>query len=248
MLFHYILLGIVLGLAILCDPVAFVIYPAVLLWFLFRRKMNFFKMLLIILVSFIILTPWAIRNYIVHKAFVPVTTQFGVNFWIGNNPDATGTDYYRIDSFENGEYILMTQTLPPILLDSLNKLPEINRASFYLNQGIDFIKKSPSKFITLLIKKFYYYFWFAPPEVYSSKDLERYRVLSYIFYLPILIFGLIGIFLSIKDHKEVLFILFTLLFISGVYILTHVGLIRYRITLELYLLVFCAYFIKSLRR
>lgn len=224
------------------------IYPAIFFWFLFSKKINFYRMALIIISSLVILIPWTIRNYNIHKRIIPVTTQFGVNLWIGNNPDATGTDYYKIMSFKKEEYILMTQTLPSNIKDSLSRISEIECMDFYLNESFKFIKKEPIKFISLLFKKFYYYFWFAPPSEYSSKDLEKFRILFYMIYLPLLITGIAGIFSSIKDHKNVLLIIFCIFFISCIYIFTHVGLIRYRLPLELYLIIFSAYFVKYLKK
>lgn len=135
----------------------------------------------------------------------------------------------------------MTQTLSANIQDSLNRISEIERARFYLQQGKDFVLHNPFKFLSLLIKKFFYYWWFAPSNEYTSRDLQKYRILLYIFYIPVLILGLIGLYLSIKNHKRVLFILLSIIFISALYIFTHVGLIRYRMPIELFLLMFSAY-------
>ncbi|MGB9720625.1 MAG: glycosyltransferase family 39 protein [bacterium] len=247
-LFQNIISGICLGIAILCDPVALVLFPAILVFFLVNKEMNFFRMALILSVSIVLLVPWTIRNYIVHRTVVPITTQFGVNFWIGNNPNATGTDFYEIKSIEKEDHILVTQTLPSAVQDSLCKLSEIRRTKFYLNQAFDFIVNNPWKFIILLIKKCYYYMWFPPSTEYASTDLQKYRILLYISYIPVLVLGIAGILLSIKEKKPALFIILCMFFISGLYILTHVGLIRYRIPVELYLLCFCGYLICSFRR
>jgi hypothetical protein len=39
----------------------------------------------------LIVLPWTVRNALVMDAFVPVSTNSGVNLWIGNNPDAYGS-------------------------------------------------------------------------------------------------------------------------------------------------------------
>ncbi|MEO0185553.1 MAG: glycosyltransferase family 39 protein [candidate division WOR-3 bacterium] len=246
--FQSLLSGIFLGIAILCDPVALVIYPAIFVWFLISKKINFVRMTLILFVSIIILIPWTIRNYRIHKTLVPITTQFGVNLWIGNNANATGTDFYEIKSVETQDYILVTQTLPSTVQDSLNRLSEINRAKFFLYQAFDFMVNNPHKFIVLLVKKCYYYLWFPPATIYASTDLQKYRILLYISYIPILVLGIAGILLSIRGKKPVLLILLCMMLISGLYVGSHVGLIRYRIPVELYLLCFSGYFIYSFRR
>jgi hypothetical protein len=240
--------GIVLGLAILCDPVALVLYPVIILCFIVSKNINFFKTALIIIVSLFILTPWIIRNYHIHKTLVPITTQFGVNFWIGNNPNATGTDFFKIRSIENNDYILMTQTLALNILDSLNRISEIDRMRFYLHQAVEFIREKPVEFIKLLIKKCYYYWWFANSSEYGSRDLQKYKILLYISYVPVLILGWAGLLLSIKEKRPVLFIILVIFSISGLYIFTHIGLIRYRMPVELLFLLFSGYFIKSFRQ
>jgi len=243
-LLHYSITGIVLGLTILCDPIAMVIYPAILIIFLVNKSINFFRMLLIVFFSLVVLLPWTIRNYNVHKAIVPVTTQFGVNFWIGNNPNATGTDYFLV--IDKDRYTLITQTLNKDIQDSLTKISEVERSNFYFKQAIDFIKKKPSIFAILLIKKFYYYFWFAPTNIYISPD-DRYRRFYIPIYLVVLVCGILGIIIAINQKCEVLLILTVQLFISAIYIFSHVGLLRYRMPVELYLLMFSAFFIKRLR-
>ncbi|MEO0137746.1 MAG: glycosyltransferase family 39 protein [candidate division WOR-3 bacterium] len=248
MLRYYLLTGCILGLAILCDPIAFVFYPAIFSWFLFSKKINFFRILVISIASIILLTPWTIRNYKIHHRFVPVTTQFGINFWIGNNPQATGTDYFKVLAPEKEDYILMTATLPPLLLDSLNSCSEIERSEYYSRQALEFIKNNPLKFICLLVKKTYYYFWFAPSSIYFSPDLEKYRSIYILLYIPLLITGLAGIFLSVKNHKDISLVLTVLGLIAGLYIFTHVGLIRYRLPVELYLLLFSGYLVAHFRR
>ncbi len=245
---HYLFCGIVIGFAGLCDPVALVLYPVLLSWFLVFRKINFFGLCLIIVVSVITLIPWTIRNYRIHKTIVPITTQFSINFWIGNNLNATGTDYYKIESIENGTYMLMTHTLPSIIQDSISKLSEIDRAGYFFAEAMGFIRKNPRKFIGLLIKKLYYYWWFAPASEYSSIDVRRYRPLLVVAYAPALILGLLGMLFSIKNRRPIFLVMAYIICVSALYIFTHVGLIRYRMPVETYLLMFCAYSIKTLRR
>lgn len=36
------------------------------------------------------IAPWTYRNYCVFNAFVPISTNGGVNFWMGNNPESDG--------------------------------------------------------------------------------------------------------------------------------------------------------------
>jgi len=231
--------GIFVGVSILCDPVAFGIYPSLVVWYLCIKKISIRQICYIFLVSFIIITPWTIRNYQVHHSLIPITTQFGINFWIGNNLNATGTDYYRVNS--NEDFVLMTETLPKDILDSLNNITEVSRARYFLTKGIDFIKDNPKKFLTLIVKKFNFYWWIAPPDIYSSRDIEKYRTILILFYLPIVILGIGGIILSKNYLRMTSLIVLVIFFISAIYIFAHVGLCRYRIPLEPYLIMFSAF-------
>jgi hypothetical protein len=48
---------------------------------------------LIILIACVVLAPNIIRNYAVFERFVPISTNGGINFLIGNNPQSTGKYY-----------------------------------------------------------------------------------------------------------------------------------------------------------
>jgi 4-amino-4-deoxy-L-arabinose transferase-like glycosyltransferase len=242
-----ILGGVVLGLSILNEPVTLIIYPVVVIWY-FIKNNSIKNFLILIITSILILVPYTVRNYSIHHGFVPITTQFGINFWIGNNPRATGTDYYKVYSIKQGNSVLMTQTLPRKTRLDLNKKAEIERSEFFLKQGIAFVKQNPGQFIKLTLKKFYYYWWFTPKHINGSFDAHKYRTVYTIIYLPVLILGILGMALSIakKYIKNSLFIVLILLFISSTYIITHVGLMRYRVTVEIYLIMFSSMAIVNL--
>ena len=215
-----------------------------------KKKVLLKDLFLIIITSLIILVPWTIRNYSVHHHIIPVTTQFGINFWIGNNPNATGTDYYKVHSVEEENFVLMKQTFPRKIKNELGRKSEIERSKFFLSQGIKFTKQNPTKFLKLLLKKCFYYWWFAPSEINASRDVIKYKTMLIIFYVPVLILGLLGILMSLsrKFIKNTLLIILIIFFISSIYIITHVGLIRYRIPLETYLIMFgCFAIVKSVK-
>jgi hypothetical protein len=60
------------------------------LWIVVRR------LFIIAVFAFIILIPVIVRNYQIFHAFVPISTNGGINFLIGNNAEATG--YYKMPS------------------------------------------------------------------------------------------------------------------------------------------------------
>lgn len=238
-----ILAGVTLGLSMLCDPLAFSLFPTLIIWCFIQHEVRLKDMLFVIIISCVVLVPWTARNREIHGRIIPVTTQFGVNFWIGNNPYATGTDYYKVNSIKEGSFILMTETLSKDTEKRLAATSEIERSRFFFDQGIQFIQLYPRRFISLLFKKASFYWWFAPSEITASIDIAQYRTLYIIFYLPLLLLGFLGIVISLVTPllKNASLIILTMFFISGIYIVTHVGLIRYRIPLEVYLLMFACF-------
>jgi 4-amino-4-deoxy-L-arabinose transferase-like glycosyltransferase len=235
--------GVILGLTILCEPVAFMVIPAVIIWWIAIKKYDIKKLSVIIFISVLVLLPWTVRNYIVHRHFVPVTTQFGFNFWLGNNPNATGTAYFRVNPDSSDYYISMLETLPVNVRDSLSEIDEIARSRFFLEEGIDFIKDQPFNALKLLMKKVYYYWWFKPPGTYVSKDMEKYDFLLKIFYPFILFTGIVGFILSRKYIKDTSLIIMIIFFISSLYIIANAGLVRYRVIIEPYIIIFVSFFL-----
>ncbi len=92
-----ILGGALAGLTALAAPVALVLPVALLGADLFRRvglKKAFARAAVCAAVAALAVAPWAARNRRVFNAFVPISTNGGVNLWIGNNPKATGAYNY----------------------------------------------------------------------------------------------------------------------------------------------------------
>jgi 4-amino-4-deoxy-L-arabinose transferase-like glycosyltransferase len=88
-------IGICLALGALCKPVMLVWLPgllAVIYWKCENRSrlMHAFSVLISL---FIIILPWTVRNAYVTNHVVPISTNTGINFLVGNEPGSTG--YYR---------------------------------------------------------------------------------------------------------------------------------------------------------
>lgn len=245
-----ILCGISLGASILTNPIAFAFFPTLIIWYLIKRPIEFRKLCLLILVTLVTLVPWTIRNHKIHHRLIPVTTQFSKNLWIGNNPNATGTDYYQVVQSKEPLFVLMTNTLPRKIRHDLGRITEIERSDYFLKQGLIFIVQNPRKFANLLFTKTFYFWWFAPSEINASVDALKYRAVNTVTYFPLLVLGVIGIALSLR-HKyknQSLMLVLLLISISAIYIFTHVGLARYRMPVEAILLIFASLSITEIKK
>jgi len=132
---------------------------------------------------------WIIRNGIVMDSYA-LSTNAGVNFWIGNNP------------FANGGYYVA----PENEIDSLSAEAEKNNAGY--KKGLEFIRQNPVKFIAITSLKIAhvaasqnYFFRYADGNTKKrySEVLREHSFLEKVhlnlLFIVIFVLGIIGIFL-----------------------------------------------------
>ena len=107
----------------------------VLLWqwkrFKGARRAAFLSSMAMILFFALTLTPWTIRNYVVHNAFVPVATEGGEMLWI----------------FEVKLKGLVSPTDEPYLPQEWYALPEAERSNLAMRETCRILTEQPVKFI-----------------------------------------------------------------------------------------------------
>ena len=182
--------GVLLALAGLTRSTWLVVLPLAiiwLIWYLGRKWKTWLKMALFFcLASGITLLPWMVHNYQAQGKWLLTSTNGGLNFWIGNNPKATG------------EYIFPTAIDEKLVLSVAN-LPEINRDQFFYSQGLAFMRKSPGAFVSLLGRKLLYSIFFRPNigSTYQAAQISLYSLSIIAFigaWLILLPFAVIGLF------------------------------------------------------
>lgn len=82
-----ILAGVLLGLCLLCRPTALLLplWLLLLVVHMANRKLFLRNLAVIVLLAGATIAPWTIRNFFVHRQFVPVSTQGGYAFWQCHN-------------------------------------------------------------------------------------------------------------------------------------------------------------------
>lgn len=80
--------GIVFGLILLARPAFAIFLPFAALWFWFRLPLaqSVGRLFVVGVIGLLVIAPWMVRNYRVFDAFVPMATNGGPNFYIGNSP------------------------------------------------------------------------------------------------------------------------------------------------------------------
>jgi hypothetical protein len=236
---NVVIAGIISGLCILTRPT--ILFFLLFGWgyILLVNKIRFkkaagYSLILFCLFSVVTL-PWVLRNYSVFNKFVLTRTNGPYVFWLGNNPNFSGS---AID--KNGRSLL--ELAPKEFREKINSLDEVGQNSEFLSSALAYIKKYPLDFFERITKKFYYFWWFTPQAglLYPALLFSIFKVFS----LLLLFFGVCGIIFSfigkaIKQREKTNLALILLLSISFVQSLFYVET-RHRLSIEPVFLVFVA--------
>jgi 4-amino-4-deoxy-L-arabinose transferase-like glycosyltransferase len=182
--------GCLLSLAALTRPTWLVTLPlaaAWMAWYFGRKRLRAWwpVFLALFVAATVALAPWVAYNYRTHGAFLLTSTNGGLNFWIGNNPKATG------------EYVFPPAMDAELVL-SVASWPEITRDRFFYEKGWEFIQASPGQFLQLAIRKLQYHLLFRPNigSNYASANIAGLNLAATLFilsWLALLPFALVGL-------------------------------------------------------
>jgi tetratricopeptide (TPR) repeat protein len=170
--------GMILGTSMLVWSGTALLIVAFALKLLFGRVRGRQRAGLFILGLSVPLVASLAHNYAVSGRTVPVTSSFGVNFFIGNNTESDGMDPFSIGK---GDAVR-------IEADRL-ALGGAARSAFYRDRALESIKADPAAWLKLVGRKLV--IAVARTEIDNNADIsERRSAWSHVF-VPILNFGLV---------------------------------------------------------
>lgn len=220
--YNAVLLGVFAVAATLTRAVYFGFFILMLLvagWMYRDRFRNYgLKLLISASVWALLLTPWTVRNYHVHQAFVPVSSWGGISLLLGNNPYSTGTwsskpgfeSWFTAKAVENG-------------ID-LSQSTEIQRSTLGRKLAIEFISSDPLGAAKLAIKKFYMHWIYPITDSDSDRMLQAIAVAG-----DIVLYSLAGIgFIATSQRKTFVPIFAAIVFFTLVQVVMHCEA-RYRL-------------------
>ena len=241
-------LGAAMGGFVLTRENALVLLPAILAWLVWPagqwRKPRWQPAVICLAGLAAILFPVAVRNYVVGGEFHLTTSQFGPNFYIGNNPEADGSyrplrprrgsaKHERLDAQELAEAAVGRPLSPA----------EISQ--YWTRQSLQFIRSQPGHWARLMGRKFMYV-WNAM-ELVDTEDQYTYeewstvlRLSGSLFHFGVLVpLAFFGIWCTWSRRRE-LWLLYALIgfYAAGVVMFYVVG--RYRYPLAPLLILFAA--------
>ncbi len=253
-----LLAGIVFGLAAITRQnmlIFIILFP---LYLLIKHKKVVLKYLILFWGgSLLMIVPVALRNTMILKEPILISWQGGVNFYIGNNPDADGITGIPPGSQKRDWYNAYLEL-------KRNIEQEVNHAISFsefdlicYKKGAEFILHNPIKALGLFIKKCYLFF--SGFEISSERDLyysTNYSFLKFIlFKIPFLQFpfgilfplSLVGVYYTYERWREICHLFLFVICYSASFILFFVNA-RYRIPIIPILIIFAAYGIFRLFR
>ncbi len=215
--------GALSGFLVLIDS-TMAIYPALLsVWLViaYRDQLPRLVGLLVVcgIAAGIVVTPWALRNLSAVGEPLILKSSFGLEFFGGNNPLASGT-FGRASGKKE-----MFEALDQEELARYRAQADVVFFAYLQRKAMDWIRENPSKFIQLTARRFWYY-WVKIPR--SGKVAW----LHLAWYAPFAILALCSLPYVIRHWWRLTPIWLFLLIYPLPYYLTHVTLYRYRYPVE----------------
>ena len=229
---YSLLSGFSLGLVALTRSVILPFAGLAVLWAWFSLKQK--RGAIVMALAFALtITPWIIRNSLLHHQLTGIETSMGYNLYLGYHPQG------------NGSFVFGPS------LDLLNILDDAERDKYGTQKAIEFIKAQPERFIPLAINRLGFFFglekrvlmYFYSNNILGYVPLPLLLTLSAILLLPFIFICTSAAFgLSILRWQPE-HILLGLLFIG--YILPHVFILsedRFHLALVPYIAILAARF------
>ncbi|MEP7235110.1 MAG: glycosyltransferase family 39 protein [Ignavibacteriota bacterium] len=205
----WISLGLLFGTQILVRPDILMGIAFFGLWLMLysmrmqERRKRIVGYVLALVVALVMVLPWTIRNYATFGSFVLVSANSGFNFYMGNNPQASGEFEQEPASAES------------IVLDSARAQffrahpSHVERDSYLFGVGKEWIFAHPGQAVKLWLKKFYFHWW-QRDSAGSDVGASEWMMTGYMFVSAfLLVFGFYGLFsLSSKSRRALLVTLF----------------------------------------
>ena len=142
----WIAVGLLCAWASLTRPVMLILLPAITLYRL-QKCRTVYPVALVVLFVIIVVSGWTLRNYHAFGKFVPIATNSGINFWIGNNKYATGTDNYSRDIPADDRELI-----------AIKGADELDKSRLGWRFGIEYIRNNPLAVLKLFpLKVFHLY-------------------------------------------------------------------------------------------
>jgi Tfp pilus assembly protein PilF len=225
-LWLFLLASVVWGLSALTRPNVLVLAPGLLIWIWIGRRLGARPLravpagLVLLAGAAVVILPVTLRNRIIGGEWVLIATNGGVNFYIGNNPQADGEAAIVPGTRRDwqGGY-QDTHRIPELELG--RRLTEVQVSDYWYRQALAWIGAEPGAWLHLTFHKLRL-FW-SPLEVPNNQPIWFFARLSpasglyWIGFPVVACLGLAGLCLLGREWRRwLLLVLFLVLYMATV--------------------------------
>ncbi len=233
---NFVTIGLIAGILILTRRDFVLIYFFTLIYSFLIFKISIKKILLILLVTSLTISPYVIRNYISFDKLI-IHSGFGYNLWKAYNPKAKVEGYYEESDELKYKISLVKKDI----------FYRINEDKIYLEEAKKFIIKNPQETATLFLKRLFSIF-FIDLDSSQKNYYNFFHIAPNIF---IAIFSILGLITFDKKKTKLSYLILIMMILITVYSLFAL-LPRYKIYIIpfqiLLSLNFIEFFLKKLNK
>jgi Tfp pilus assembly protein PilF len=232
----------VLGVSSLARANVLIFLPVILAWIFLARDVThrWRKAAAITGAVIVMILPATIHNFIVSRDFVPVTSNAGVNFYIGNSEKATGIFYPPGDT----DFVTDPTTRRYVERMLGRDLSPSQLSAYWFDRSFEFIRGNPDRELKLLLRKTAMFFnAYEIPQI-ESYDIARNRYLSikllFVNFWFLVSLGLLGLVFSFTRWSSCFLLQGYVLSFAASIILFFITA-RYRVQIAPVMALFAAY-------
>jgi tetratricopeptide (TPR) repeat protein len=190
-----------------------------------------------------------LRNYLVEKDFVPLVGNFGINFYLGNNPQATGAFFCPSSITMNQQDMFRDSKIIARMEQNGADLKTSEVSNFWARKSFDFIIHEPVVSLRLFLKKLSYLF--SPQEyIFDNEyDFLRHKVglfnflfMTLKFIYPFWVLGMILCLRRIKAAAPLYVMILTISLSIALFFVTS----RYRMVMMPFAMIFSGFAINEI--
>jgi len=231
-----IIAGIMCGLCCLMNSTALLF---VFLSFVVLSLVKKFRQVLVIFLLFVSLySLWVIRNYIVFNEFVLGSTVGGMTIY-----GASVGDYRIFGTPQEKEFWEKDE-----VMKKAATMDELQANKYFMQEAKKVILSNPKEFFIRCIKRFLKLYRIYPHRGKGYVHSETLMILVSVFsYGVLLLFFVYSFFINLSSFKKYIFLYLPILVFSFVYTLIW-AVIRYRLPLEPYIIIFASYILGNIKK
>jgi 4-amino-4-deoxy-L-arabinose transferase-like glycosyltransferase len=233
----FFLAGLLFGCLILTVPTFIFTLFIFVMWFLFfKERTKAKKFLITIIISFLLISIWSVRHYIVFGSFIFIASMSGTTLLLGNSENTTPATCGAPESIS--KYTTEAKQL---------NLTEIEKSVYHKSKAIEFILNHKRQIVKLYFKKLLNHFNYRSELSTKTETSSLKDFLMLITYGPLLLLFFIRIFLMktfrLSSFEVLLIILY---FAKAFFMAIFCTRIRYRLPFDFLLIGVVAMFLHNI--